>query len=363
MIILEGSDASGKSHLASLISEQLNWPVKLSEGPPRDLSELSDRLIRYSTYPDITVFDRHPAISHQVYGRLRGDTRGVAGARRAFDDLLERSPLIVHCVGKGTHQVKDHDTPEHLAMIDERASQIDSLYREVMALVTGTRHDAFNLTPTRLITYDWDNLDSVIAACQHHAFGKHSWRRCLDVGYVRLLRMTGGSMVLAPASSHNHATPPGRVRVSFEVKAPASLLYASSHVEVLEQVYTPFKLLIDHASTDTWREYIAHARRAQSLAATLTSHGWSDELAQGALPFNVYLRTRMTFDLPELFDFVEAQMCRRSEANQYALAILDLVAAHLPEAVIEYLQESDAFASIASAMVKNIRHAYPVSAD
>lgn len=132
MIVIEGPDNAGKSVLASRLSEHFSLPVQASEGPPKHPGELNARLMRYSSL-SLTIFDRHPIVSQPIYCKLRGGDP-------EFDVTLwtkwlyDRKPIFIYCdPGLRTldgHNVKEHDTKEHLAQISEGQTYLLTAYRE-----------------------------------------------------------------------------------------------------------------------------------------------------------------------------------------------------------------------------------------
>ena len=131
MIIIEGMDNSGKSTLAAHIARRLGLRVQESEGPPRSAQEINERCLRYETLQN-TLLVRHPAVSNAIYGHFRTEGDPIS------PDIRERfyaaGHLIIYCdpldrdLNDG-HVVKDHDTPEHLAMLNQQKRQITQLYR------------------------------------------------------------------------------------------------------------------------------------------------------------------------------------------------------------------------------------------
>lgn len=131
MIIIEGMDNSGKSTLAVTLALRLSYDIRESEGPPRDAREINDRCRRYSRLQN-TVFVRHPVISNAIYGQFRPEGDPIEDAVRK--EFYAGKHLIIYCdqMERGLlgHDEKDHDSPEHLAMIREQQLNIRALYRE-----------------------------------------------------------------------------------------------------------------------------------------------------------------------------------------------------------------------------------------
>lgn len=126
MIIIEGLDATGKSTLAKQIQDQIGWPIQPSQGPEKYPGEIIKRSEQYLQLPDHTIFDRHPLISQFIYGHLSNKT---LPPMYLLQQLKARRPFIIeaHHSNMGEHQLKDHDTPEHLKLIEQR-EKLSHLY-------------------------------------------------------------------------------------------------------------------------------------------------------------------------------------------------------------------------------------------
>lgn len=100
MIIVEGADGSGKTHVVSTISRMFDLTVTKFGGPPRDDAEGTERLQRlFTQVPDDVVLDRSPITSEFVYGHvLRGTTRPPEQELlAAVPRLRDKNPLIIFC--------------------------------------------------------------------------------------------------------------------------------------------------------------------------------------------------------------------------------------------------------------------------
>lgn len=78
MIIFTGMDNSGKTTLATKISQELGLPLVKSLGPDHTRDEkhlwFLDQMTRESAYPGSVIFDRFLPFEEMVYGKvLRGD--------------------------------------------------------------------------------------------------------------------------------------------------------------------------------------------------------------------------------------------------------------------------------------------------
>lgn len=75
-IILEGPDNAGKSTLAQVLAERFGREIIPSEGREKFSGEINDRVRRYfnSMETGDLIFDRHPCVSHPIYGHVVPNT-------------------------------------------------------------------------------------------------------------------------------------------------------------------------------------------------------------------------------------------------------------------------------------------------
>ena len=119
IIVIEGPDGSGKSTLALKLQKALSWPIQPSEGPEKYPGEIETRCQKYLSM-DRTLFDRHPCVSQNIYGRYRGRLVTTGS-------FYTSNPFLIYCPGDGLltgHVVKEHDSPEHLEMLDKHHHSI-----------------------------------------------------------------------------------------------------------------------------------------------------------------------------------------------------------------------------------------------
>lgn len=127
-IIIEGPDNSGKSTLVKTIASRTGMTIQAGEGPEKYPGEIVERTRRYLKLQG-RLFDRHPAISQNIYGRFR------EGATMIPDELLQefysQGNLIIFCssVDVGAHELKDYDTPTHVKMVEDNKQAIEEAYR------------------------------------------------------------------------------------------------------------------------------------------------------------------------------------------------------------------------------------------
>lgn len=154
-IVIEGLDATGKSTLAQRIHILTGWPIQRSEGPEKFPGEIISRGERYLTLPDNTIFDRHPLISQFIYGTLSHKTLPPP---YLLQELKRRQPYIIEASedNLGIHDIKEHDTPEHLQLIQRRTDLLN-LYQQF-----------FNLHFPIRYTYTFDKMEKAAQAALAH---------------------------------------------------------------------------------------------------------------------------------------------------------------------------------------------------
>jgi hypothetical protein len=115
------------------LSSRIGWDVQPSEGPPKYVGEMNDRLMRYAAMDNL-IFDRHPVVSQSIYRTIRTG-HDAAGMR---DDLVKqfynRPKIVIYCdpVQRGMNGHVYHegvDSKEHLDQVAEGYNQMLVLYR------------------------------------------------------------------------------------------------------------------------------------------------------------------------------------------------------------------------------------------
>ena len=143
MIILEGPDGSGKTTLAKEISLRLKLPIIHSGGKPKDEYEAWSRhkeTLRSIHERRIVIMDRVICISDYVYGRvLRGGSSMGPGHHQELAEVM-RLPII-YCRPPDQdilelpedHEVKGHETSDHVARVQSHQPQIVAEYDQLMS--------------------------------------------------------------------------------------------------------------------------------------------------------------------------------------------------------------------------------------
>lgn len=129
-IVIEGLDNSGKSTLARVLATQLNRQVFSSEGPEKEPGELVNRVQRYAEHQGV-IFDRHPCISDPIYSKARG--KPCVLPQDVIEQFYASENLFIYCDagtrGMNGHLKKDHDSPEHMAAIENDYAGLLHRYR------------------------------------------------------------------------------------------------------------------------------------------------------------------------------------------------------------------------------------------
>jgi len=134
-IIVEGPDNSGKSTLAKFIAGQ-NQLIQESEGPPKWRGEIVERIDKYSSFPDDTIFVRHPAVSNPIYDETRPDHLKDPIPLHVLAEFYGQNNLFIYCDplnrGMSGHEVKGPavETEEHVHRIALHRDVIITLYRK-----------------------------------------------------------------------------------------------------------------------------------------------------------------------------------------------------------------------------------------
>lgn len=150
MIIIEGSDASGKSTLVHKIAQEIEGlNILSSEGPPEDrASALQSWHSRFTQHQGTkTILDRAAPISERIYGPI---LRGVNLFREVWpiSDLVANSVPIIYCrppsyvlLDPRMHVARAVENPEHIKQVGINQAEIMAAYDQVMAGVPHIEYD------------------------------------------------------------------------------------------------------------------------------------------------------------------------------------------------------------------------------
>lgn len=140
MVVIEGPDGSGKSTLANdllvqLSQENLTVSLKLTEGPEKYPGEILERIKRYdfeyfSSPQQITIYDRHPIVSQNIYGSL-GEYKTIISYKLTKRFFYNKKPYIIYCRDTRfslDNQTQEWDTIKFKTLISENQSKLKELY-------------------------------------------------------------------------------------------------------------------------------------------------------------------------------------------------------------------------------------------
>jgi len=136
MIVLEGPDLSGKSTIGKMLEDMLGVNAYHFGGPVKSREEFEDRL---NSAPTAFLYDRHPAISEQVYGTM-GDRKPLIPPDELTNLLIDMDPLIFYCdpglpflLDQLQHlKPKPHKKQDHVDQVRENYTKIYHKYSELM---------------------------------------------------------------------------------------------------------------------------------------------------------------------------------------------------------------------------------------
>lgn len=130
MIVIEGMDNSGKSTLARGMADYMDLIVQESEGPPRSDEEINERVDRYQAMEG-RLFVRHPCVSNAIYGKMRPEGNPITPGRTMI--FYDARPTLIYCDpgdrGLTGHVEKDHDSAQHLNLVDTNYAALLEEYR------------------------------------------------------------------------------------------------------------------------------------------------------------------------------------------------------------------------------------------
>lgn len=129
-IILEGPDNAGKSTLAAYLSKYLNLPLTHSGGPSKYSGEVNERTVKFNADPETRIYDRHPAISQNLYQRAL-QQRGELVHALHVDAFYTLRPLIIYCRNeRGTdgHVLSEHSSTDYFNEVATHFQDLCSLY-------------------------------------------------------------------------------------------------------------------------------------------------------------------------------------------------------------------------------------------
>ena len=162
MIILEGPDHSGKTTLLTELVKSLGYNHKHPGGAPKTLAEEANFMIEQKNISHEhynLVHDRVTCISQPVYNTMRGN--GTNGDQyipyiRQFE--FNPNVVIVYCrppldnmLIMANHEVKAHETVEHVRMVEQNQRQLVAAYDAIMANIVHVKYDYTTMSVKDLI--------------------------------------------------------------------------------------------------------------------------------------------------------------------------------------------------------------------
>jgi len=162
MIVLEGPDLSGKSTIGKMLEDMLGVNAYHFGGPVKSREEFEDRL---NSAPTAFLYDRHPAISEQVYGTM-GDRKPLIPPDELTNLLIDMDPLIFYCdpglpflLDQLQHlKPKPHKKQDHVDQVRENYTKIYNKYSELM----GSLSKVIRVRKVNFLTVTHDELKGLI---------------------------------------------------------------------------------------------------------------------------------------------------------------------------------------------------------
>lgn len=157
-IILEGPDNSGKSTLAAYLARSLDLSLQHSGGPSKYPGEVNARTFEMNQRTFTQLFDRHPAISQNIYvGGLQNG--GELVTEENVNDFYALKPLIIYCKnvrGVDGHEQSEHSSTEYFDQVAKNMERICDLY------------DAWAVEKAHIVYRIGDNMSAVAKMIASH---------------------------------------------------------------------------------------------------------------------------------------------------------------------------------------------------
>lgn len=182
MIIIEGSDNSGKSTLAQELSLMLNMPLHHSGGPPRNADEIllrQQNVITSLENCERKIFDRVPVITDMVYGiPLRGGSPFELDHPSYIQNLRDNLKFpIIYCrpptrvllniMGRDQSHKQSYKTEEHLKALHKNLPQVINRYDMLIGNYPHVTYDytwhGSTITRTQLVSLIREQFPDLIS--------------------------------------------------------------------------------------------------------------------------------------------------------------------------------------------------------
>lgn len=141
MIILEGPDNSGKSHLASNIAEEYNLELRKSPGPDFSWKWVEKQYAENK----LVVYDRFPLISDHIYGPILRNKDIILGTIRGIfwlNTIKEKKHLIIYS-RPPKNIIKNFEDREDMEGVHENIDKIISSYDSWISILNNVK--SFNI--------------------------------------------------------------------------------------------------------------------------------------------------------------------------------------------------------------------------
>lgn len=133
LIIVEGPDGAGKSHLVLELSRTLKLPFLHTGGSSESLEHFQNRMSFIERLPP-HILDRTPHISESIYRKARG-LSPLLPCEEVLDRLSAINPILIFCAAQPPSlislEAKPHKTPEQLQQSIARRSTIRESYLRI----------------------------------------------------------------------------------------------------------------------------------------------------------------------------------------------------------------------------------------
>lgn len=177
-IIVEGPDNSGKTTLCQKLRDQLAMPIFHAGGPPAT-NDIALKLCHEQTefLKHKVILDRITPISRQIYENRFNDPDLMDHLKNMlrvpFCVIIYCRPPNERLMDMASHEVKKHDTPEHLAYVLENHHNFIELYDRMMA---GVPH----------LLYDWTDMQD-----NFEQFAKQVFKTQIREDYAKTISIGG----------------------------------------------------------------------------------------------------------------------------------------------------------------------------
>jgi hypothetical protein len=142
MIVIEGLDGSGKTHLARRLARDLNSGRCHFDGPPENIREWKARCNQSAIWFQKPVIqDRTPFISELVYGWIEGRDPYI-DVDTTLRILRAAAPIIIYCrPDRFIHNPNESESLNYLELLKSNWAVMLSTYDSIMVRLHAIRYD------------------------------------------------------------------------------------------------------------------------------------------------------------------------------------------------------------------------------